>query len=230
MYCGKIIFNKPTKCRCKTLNGTVCKIKSKTLYNIDNILSCNLHMQYNCYNYIVTIQKIYKGYRQRKLINIVYKRLPDDIQYKILYFIKRDTYQIRYVSLLRKLIEKRLLKVKNDSLYYHKLNLHTYSRFENNSLYALQNENILLETARLYNKYQILNIDVYLMDYLMTFANQLGEFYIPIVLYNPNNLNVNNNIIIENYNYYMTKLMKIHQQLTKYIEPHLIPYLADLYS
>ena len=230
MYCNRIIFDKPTKCRCKTQNGTVCKIKSKTLYNINNVLSCNLHVRYIYNDYVLTIQKMYKGYRQRKLINIVYKRLPDDIQYKILYFIKRDTYQKRYESLLRKLIEKRLLKVRDNSLYYHRLNLHTYSRFENNSLYALQNENVLLETARLYNKYHVLNIDVYLMDYLMTFANQLGEFYIPIVLYNPNNQNVNDDIIIENYNYYMTKLIDIHTQLTKYIEPHLIPYLADLYS
>lgn len=52
----------------------------------------------SCYNYIyndlnaIKIQSFYRGYRRRKYLNNVYKMLPQDVQYHIIYFIRQDYY------------------------------------------------------------------------------------------------------------------------------------------
>ena len=89
-------FENPIRCRCRNItNNKICLKKCRTLYYVKDKLYCNNHFQYYMTIYTIKIQSLWRGIKHRKIMNIIYKRLPDDLQYKILYFVKRDTYQKR---------------------------------------------------------------------------------------------------------------------------------------
>tara|TARA_Y100001970_G_C14240787_1_gene864791 strand:+ start:1342 stop:1992 length:651 start_codon:yes stop_codon:yes gene_type:complete len=143
-------FNKAKRCNCRnTTNNKVCSKKSKTLYNVDNKLYCINHYRYYRNSYATKIQSIYKGYKQRKLINIIYKRLPEDLQYKILYYVKRNTYQKRYIKKLKDILDNKFMELYNDifNIYYlYPLN----NKFSYN---IIKNKDKILQKCYLYNKY-----------------------------------------------------------------------------
>lgn len=74
---------------------------------------CKFHSSYYYEKYVLIIQKHYKGYKQRKLINNIYKRLPSDIQNKILYYVKEDYYYKQYLKTISNIVEKKIINVIN---------------------------------------------------------------------------------------------------------------------
>tara|TARA_Y100001980_G_C14543496_1_gene322252 strand:+ start:333 stop:968 length:636 start_codon:yes stop_codon:yes gene_type:complete len=147
-------FDKSVRCQCRNLtNNLICKKKEKTLYKVENKLYCINHYHYYRDKYAIKIQSVYKGYRQRKLINIVYKRLPDDIQRKILYYVKRNTYIKRYINAVKKAV---VLRLDNFIRNIENMGIRRWNYWDDDrklGVYILNNENKVIESCYLYNKY-----------------------------------------------------------------------------
>jgi len=75
---------------------------------------CRNHLILTHNNSIIKIQKIFKGYKTRKKINNIYKKLPSDIQYIILYYINLPIYYNNYYKKIRNIVNKKT----KDLLYY----------------------------------------------------------------------------------------------------------------
>ena len=65
---------------------SACKKYKYPLFRLSNKLLCTNHSSILYNSYIVTIQKIYRGYKKRKCLNNIFKRLPRDLQIHILEF------------------------------------------------------------------------------------------------------------------------------------------------
>jgi hypothetical protein len=111
---------------------------------VEKKLYCNNHCQYYRNIFALKIQSLWRGFKQRRMMNTIFKRLPEELQIKILYFVKRDTYQRRYISKIRNIIELKLETItgKNTNCCARKL-----------SYFIINNEKEVLEVSRLYNKY-----------------------------------------------------------------------------
>ena len=139
-------FKNSVRCQCKNItNNKICLKKCRILYNIENKLYCNNHCQYYINNYVIKIQSLWRAFKQRKMIIIIYKRLPEDLQIKILYFVKKDTYQRRYITKIRNIIQLKLENIYIGAMInYHDRNL---------SYFVLNNEKQVLQACYLYDKY-----------------------------------------------------------------------------
>ena len=134
------------KCKCINLtNNNICKNKTRYPFYINNKPICFFHYSYYRTFHALIIQKHYKGYKQRKLLNMVYKRLPDDIQRNIVKFIREKYYYNNYIKLIGNIVEK---KINNTLLYIeNKLNtintvnpdlmedLYNYFNYNNQNFY-----------------------------------------------------------------------------------------------
>jgi hypothetical protein len=141
-------FNKATRCQCNNVtNRTVCLNKCKTLYAANDKLYCWYHFRYYRDSYATRIQSVYRGNRQRKLLTNIYKRLPDDLQHLVLYYVKKETYEKRYLKTIKNIIEKRLSLLEDD--------MFNYCELINRDMkdYLILNNVSVLECCRLYNKY-----------------------------------------------------------------------------
>lgn len=146
-------FENPVRCKCRNiLNKRICLRKCRILYLLENKLYCNNHYQYYMNVYVIKLQSLWRGFKQRRIINIIYKRLPLDLQYKILYFVKRDTYQKRYIKKIKDIVEKRINSIPSNLIYNPRGNI------ANN--YIIYNNDYILHVCRLYNKYYKL-IDIH---------------------------------------------------------------------
>lgn len=139
-------FEKPVRCQCRNIsNNKICLKKCRTLYMVEKKLYCNNHCQYYRNVFAAKIQSLWRGFKQRRMMNVIYKRLPEELQIKILYFVKRDTYQKRYINKIRNIIELKLGNIYFDAMHnYHDRKL---------SYFIINNEKEVLEVSRLYNKY-----------------------------------------------------------------------------
>lgn len=75
--------------------------------NISSILNTYYSRLYNI-NSIITIQKTWRGYKSRKIINNIYRKLPCDIQLKIKHIVSNQYYINKYNNSVIKIIYKRL--------------------------------------------------------------------------------------------------------------------------
>ena len=75
---------------------------------------CRNHLILTHNNSIIKIQKIFRAYKTRKKINNIYKKLPSDIQYIILYYINLPIYYNNYYKKIRNIVNKKT----KDLLYY----------------------------------------------------------------------------------------------------------------
>ena len=134
------------RCKCRNLtNNNICKNKTRNPFYIDNKPICHFHYSYYKTVYALIIQKYYKGYKQRKLLNIVYKNLPDDIQRKILRIIREKYYYNNYITLIGNIVEKKI----NNTLIIIENKLNTIN---------ITNPNLMEE---LYNYFNYNNEDFY---------------------------------------------------------------------
>lgn len=144
-------FEKPVYYKFKNIsNNKICLKNCRTLYRIEKKLYCNNHCQYYRNIFTIKIQSLWRGFKQRRLMNIIYKRLPEDLQIKILYFVKRDTYRRRYINKIRNIIELKL-----HDIYFVFIYLDAINSFHDRKLsyFIINNEKEVLEASRLYNKY-----------------------------------------------------------------------------
>jgi len=93
------------RCACITLKGRRCKKAFSFVCN--KTRCCTIHA--NAYlNYILTIQKAYKGYHCRKYVRLL-ARLPCDIQAIILFYIKEPLYNARRNERIQNILRKKFI-------------------------------------------------------------------------------------------------------------------------
>jgi len=154
-----------------------CKKNKKNIYqlfncNKDNYCSNHAILLYN--NFVIKIQKIYRGYRRRKYLKIIYNRLPRDLQVYILNinckktntnsekinaFILKKTHKIKTLTTIEdnevtldELIN--IINVLNKYYYFLEIKWANYYLFYFNNI-----KTILL--ALIYKKTSLLNVTIY---------------------------------------------------------------------
>lgn len=143
-----INYETALRCQCRNItNKKICRKKGKVLYMVKNKLYCKNHFHYYRDIYALKIQSVWKGLIQRRMLDKIYKRLPDDLQYKILYYVKRDTYQKRYIKIIKKAVEKRIIAIPSGLIS-------NYNDIENT--YIISHVDNISNVCRLYNKYHLL--------------------------------------------------------------------------
>lgn len=165
------IFDNPTRCQCKNINSLICKNKQRILLNINNKRTCNYHVKHLYLSNIIKIQKTYRGYHSRNKLNYFYKRLPNDIQYIIKYYINQELYYKRKENKIKMIINRKL----------NTFNIEMLNLFNTNVLFIdkfLEYENKILSHFYLVNKYNSLisdsskklynNLDNIITEYIRT--------------------------------------------------------------
>ena len=144
------IFNKPTRCKCKNKNNLTCLNKQVKLYNLDNTYICWLHYNYYREKYIILIQAYYRGYKQRKIINSIYAKLPDDIQYIILHNVRQEYYHKQRLKTIEALMINKL-KTFSCEIFgaYDNDDFTGFNYFE----YVTNNRSYIIHIYKLYAKY-----------------------------------------------------------------------------
>lgn len=146
------IINNKRKCKNKIYNYNVCLNHFKLLY----------------FKYIIIIQKNMRGYKIRKKYNNIYKKLPIDLQHKIINYINKDYYYNKYISKLNSIILN----------YSYKLHYHLF----NNEIFMIDD---FIKIYKLYTKY-----------YNIIPINNLKHIYIiGFYIYHYYNLLYNNGLI-----------------------------------
>lgn len=176
--------------------------------------------QYN--QYIIMIQKIYRGYKSRKIIKNIFIKLPIDIQNKIINYNRTDIYHKKYYNVIYKLIKKRYIICYN---YFNEpYKLLYYSDFQFMNIF-----HIIYNTYYLYNKYfdlvyckfksNILNEIRYLAlncDYLIQKLKNISQTYFYEISHN--SIEEELPILNQTYNKLETCLWYVTEFNTKYIK------------
>ena len=179
---------------------------------------CRNHLILTHNNSIIKIQKIFRAYKTRKKINNIYKKLPSDIQYIILYYINLPIYYNNYYKKIRNIVNKKT----KDLLYYdytsdNKLSIDYISNcfYYINKYHLIMNINeikilfVLNDDLRfIVNNYiynyinQQLDISIWNNNVLTEIINfENNSFDKMIILYN----RINNFNDIYNYYYFITQ-------------------------
>ena len=150
-------MQKKMRCTCLNLtNNNFCKNKSYNLYWLENKQVCKFHYNYYNNKYALIIQKIYKGYKQRKIIKNIFIKLPEDIQHIILSYVKRDYYYNKYLKTIHNIVENKVIKSINIiSSNLNKIDLINPGRMHNLYTKLNDNENTIINSFKLYKKYYI---------------------------------------------------------------------------
>jgi hypothetical protein len=134
---NKVVSKNARSYRCSVYNSSrnnVCKRKMKSPKKIHNKNLCAMHYKLACTKTAIVIQKNYKGHRIREKINNIYKKLPCELQYRILFYIKQDHYYNMYLKTIGRIAENKIvngLNLVSNNLYVilsptYLDNLHTY--------------------------------------------------------------------------------------------------------
>lgn len=101
------------KCSCNVFDTETSRFrKCKKNYNKihhNGVKYCTLHYNYYIAPYAIKIQKIFRAYKQRKLVNKI-KELPDEIRHRILFYTRQDLFYKRYLDNLSNVIINRINK------------------------------------------------------------------------------------------------------------------------
>ena len=93
------------RCQCKTANKKVCKLNYKFI--IENRRVCYLHARTIYNNNVLKIQSVYKGYITRKKLGKLYYNLPNEIQNKVLYYLREPYYLNKYNNSISRVLKHR---------------------------------------------------------------------------------------------------------------------------
>ena len=95
------------RCACITQKGYRCKKAFSFVCN--KTKCCFIHV--NAYlKYVLTIQRVYKGYICRKYVRLL-ARLPCDIQARILFYMRESLYNARRNERLQAILRKRFVTI-----------------------------------------------------------------------------------------------------------------------
>jgi len=150
-----------------------CKKNKFPIFNCNNNNYCMNHSKLLFNNFVIKIQKTYRGYRRRKYVKTIYARLPRDLQHHILNF---NVQSINNYTNINLLILKKTHKIKDLTTiedneitlaelttiitmlnkYYHALD----SRWLNYYKYYFNNIKAIL-VSLIYKKTFLLNINIY---------------------------------------------------------------------
>lgn len=192
-----INFEKAKRCQCSNIsNRYICSNKSKTLYSRGVKLYCLTHYRYYVGIYATRIQSVYRGNRSRRVINTIYTRVPDDLQRIILYHIRRETYDRKYLKVIKNIIEKKISCLEDDMFKSCELTNRDMKD------YIIDNEDSVLECCRLYNKYyEILGDNTSHKKLIIKIIRKLGRITHDWV------------VRMGNFEIYETKLYKIYDDM-----------------
>ena len=91
------------RCTCKTIKNLRCK------NSICAFSQCWSHLNQKYYKHINTIQRIWVGFRTRRMYNIIYKRLPTDLQHKILFYVRENLLiEKHHHNIIQKIMHKKI--------------------------------------------------------------------------------------------------------------------------
>tara|TARA_E500000178_G_C17037453_1_gene764286 strand:- start:8183 stop:8812 length:630 start_codon:yes stop_codon:yes gene_type:complete len=185
--------------KCNYINNLNKNCKNNSFINILNINYCYSHYKLFLKNYIIKIQKVYRGYKSRKILYF-YKKLPLEIQYKINLYIQNEFQLERKNKIISNII---INKIDNFIINYYNFNseiifLHNYIQNVNINFITVNNEhiiNILLYLFYLLDKYRyiiITNKQFYINKYRnkilrVNMYNKLLELN-NLLVYNKKNL------------------------------------------
>ena len=99
------------RCSCFAITTSrVCK--KKFSFIIQGKKFCHIHARYEFNKYAILIQKHWVGYRARCLIKNVYTKLPDELQRKIIFYV-RENYLIKkhHNDVISKILDAKLDRV-----------------------------------------------------------------------------------------------------------------------
>jgi len=96
---------------------------------------CHVHAKYEFNKYARLIQKIWIGYKARRIIKNVYTHLPDELQKKVIFFV-RENYLIKkhHHNVIHKILDSKLdrewflsliTNIRSTNIVYQHKNLHT---------------------------------------------------------------------------------------------------------
>jgi hypothetical protein len=83
-----------------------CKRNCNKIHH-NGVKYCTLHYNYYIAPYAIKIQKVFRAYKQRKLVNKM-KELPEEIRCKILFYTRQDLFYKRYLDNLSNVIINRI--------------------------------------------------------------------------------------------------------------------------
>ena len=201
------------RCKCRNLtNNNICKNKTRNPFYINNKPVCHFHYSYYKTAYALIIQKYYKGYKQRKLLNILYKRLPDDIQRKIIKIIREKYYYNNYIKLIGNIVEKKI----NNTLIIIENRLNTINTTNPDLMeelynYFNYNNQNFYKNMKLYSNYYYCLKEK--NDLKEKYSNFITNFYFKIV-----------NLKNSNYQRFYYLLNTIYFKIENYFNPEIFNY------
>lgn len=140
--CSEIVFD--------SLTRRQRKCKNKFNFVIENCKYCHLHANIYYKKYICKIQAVFRGYKQRCMLEY-FKAMPCDIQSKIIGYIKDEhsiiKYNQRLSNFLLKKLEKEISQITNN---YYLINRVSLQR-------TIINNDLFIKTFKLivlYKKYK----------------------------------------------------------------------------
>jgi len=95
------------RCACITLKGRRCQ---KSFSFVCNKTKCCTIHAYTYLTYVLTIQRVYKGYNSRKYVRLL-ARLPCDIQRNIVFHIREPLYNARKNKSIQAILCKRFVTI-----------------------------------------------------------------------------------------------------------------------
>lgn len=153
---------KTSRCQCRNkTNNKICAIKVTNSYPVKierNNISLRLHYCWFHYKYYMekhalTIQRFYRGSKNRKFMKNVYCELPDDLQRKIVFHIRQYHYYQKYKNTIIKIVKNKLYDfTTNIDFQYTNYTLLNYVYVSND---------YLTEKCKLYKKYSEIFKDPY---------------------------------------------------------------------
>ena len=104
--------------------------------------------------YALTIQRYYKGYKIRKILNNIYKKLPCDIQKIIISHIREKYYYKKYINTIGNIVEKKIVsKINLIEYILHKNYSTDIAKMRDIFIYFCNNSKNIYKTMKLYKKY-----------------------------------------------------------------------------
>ena len=148
-------MSKIYRCSCRnSTNDKICKNKMRIPFYINKKPICAFHYSHYKTDYALIIQRYYKGYKIRKLLNNIYKKLPCDIQKIIAKYVKEPHSYRKYINTIGNIVEKKIVKEIN--LINSTMNSIDPTNIENMReifLYFYSNRENINKTMKLYKKY-----------------------------------------------------------------------------